>query len=54
MNKYSVRKYFYIDTIVEANSAEEANDLVNDINLNVLEAEYLGDLEFNEPDIAEL
>ena len=54
MNQYSVRKYFYVDTIVEADSPEEANDLVNDMDIDVLEAQYLGDLEYNEPDIAEI
>jgi hypothetical protein len=54
MNQYSVRKYFYVDTIVEANGPEEANDMVNDMDFSIHEAQYLGDLEFNEPDIAEI
>ena len=52
--EYSVRKYFYVDTIVEADSIEEANDKVNDMEISVLEAQYLGDLSYGEPDIWEL
>ena len=54
MKKYSVRKYFYVDTLVEANHPEEANELVNDMDISLYEAEYLGDLEFDCPDVAEV
>ena len=54
MSEYSVRKYFYIDTLVEANSPEEANDKVNDMDFSIYEAQYLGDLEYNEPDVMEV
>jgi hypothetical protein len=54
MKQYSVRKYFYVDTIVKALSAEEANDLVNDMTLDSLESQYLGDLAYDEPDVAEI
>jgi hypothetical protein len=54
MNQYSVRKYFYVDIIVEAASANEANETVNDMDFSIHEAQYLGDLENEQPDILEI
>lgn len=54
MNKYSVRKYYFIDTVVEANDPDEANDKADAMPVDLSELQYLGDLEFNSPDIAEV
>jgi hypothetical protein len=54
MTKYSVRKYYFIDTVVEAEDAEDANDKVNNLSIDLSDIEYLGDLEYENPDIAEL
>jgi hypothetical protein len=51
--KYSVRKWYYVDTIVEASSKDEANDIVNDRDCNLKNLEYFGDVD-GEPDIWEM
>ena len=37
---YSVRKWFYVDTFVTADSPEEANRLVEDAEVNLKNIEY--------------
>jgi hypothetical protein len=43
--KYSVRKWLYVDTIVEAESPEEANSIVEDGEVNLKNLEYYGDID---------
>jgi hypothetical protein len=43
--KYSVRKWLYVDTIVEAESPEEANSIVEDVEVNLKNLEYYGDID---------
>lgn len=54
MRKFSVRKYYFIETLVEAEDAEHANDIVEDMPVNLAEVQWLGDLENNNPDILEV
>ena len=49
---YSVRKWFYVDTFVTADSPEEANRLVEDAEVNLKNIEYYGDLD-KTPDVTE-
>ena len=51
--KYSVRKWYYVDTIVEADSPEEANDIVNDADCDLKNLEYFGDID-GQIDVAEI
>jgi hypothetical protein len=51
--KYSVRKWYYVDTIVEADSLFEANDIVNEQDCDLKNLEYFGDID-GQPDIAEI
>ena len=37
---YSVRKWFYVDTFVEADSPEAANRIVEDAEVNLKNLEY--------------
>lgn len=43
--RYSVRKWFYVDTVVEADSPEQANDIVENDEVNLKNLEYYGDLD---------
>lgn len=50
--KYSVRKWYYVDTMVEADSPERANEYVEAQDCNLKNLEYYGDLD-GVPDVQE-
>lgn len=54
MKKFSVRKYYFVDTLVSAESEEEANEKVENMSLDLSEIQWLGDIEFENPDIREV
>lgn len=54
MAKFSVRKYYFIETLIEAEDAEHANEIVEDMPVDLSEIQWLGDLENQNPDILEV
>lgn len=54
MRKFSVRKYYFIETLVEAEDSEHANDLVEEMKVDPADIQWLGDLENSNPDILEV
>lgn len=54
MNQYSVRKYYFVETLVEAKNTEHANDLVENMPVDLSSIQWLGDLENENPDILEV
>jgi hypothetical protein len=53
MKKYSVRKWYYVDTIVEAESPEAANSIVENGEVSLKNLEYYGDID-GFADVAEM
>ena len=52
MKEYIVRKWFYVDNFVQAESPEDANRIVEDGEVNLKGLEYFGDLD-KLPDVQE-
>ncbi len=53
MKKYSVRKWYYVDTIVEAESPEAADSIVENGEVSLKNLEYYGDID-GFADVAEM
>ena len=51
--KYSVRKWYYVDTIVEADSLLRANEYVEAQECDLKNLEYFGDID-GQPDVEEI
>ena len=51
--KYSVRKWYYVDTIIEADNALRANEYVESKDCDIKNLEYFGDLD-GQPDVQEI
>jgi hypothetical protein len=52
MKEYIVRKWFYVDNFVKAETPEDANRIIEDKEVNIKGLEYFGDLD-KLPDVQE-
>jgi hypothetical protein len=52
MKEYIVRKWFYVDYFVKAETPEDANRIIEDNEVDLKNLEYFGDLD-KLPDVQE-
>ena len=52
MKEYIVRKWFYVDYFVKAETPEDANRIIEDNEVDLKNLEYFGDLD-KVPDVQE-